>query len=524
MNVVIYARYSSDKQTEQSIEGQLRVCHEYAQKNGYTVINEYIDRAMTGRNDDRPDFQRMIEDSKKKNFEAVLVYQLDRFARNREDSAMNKHKLKKNGVRVISARENVNSGDASDIILESVLEGMAEYFSKELSQKVKRGMRLMAEKCQYTGSQITFGYKVVDKNYVIDEEKASIVKQIFSMYAQGSTIIEIVKYLNERHLKTGYNKPFGKNSLNHILANKKYIGVYHYGDIEIKDGIPRIIDDELFNKVQDILEKNKKLRARTKAHEEYLLTSKLFCGHCKAMMTGYCGSSASGKKHYYYACKNNVKKLCKKKYAHKLWIEDLVVKKCYEILTDENIEIIARECVKVSMMNKDTSIINLLRKQLKDYEKEINNLMQAVAECPIEQVRQGLYSKLSETIENKKELEAQLAIESNKVGIMLNEEQVIFFLNKLRKGNPNDLHIRRSLISTFVVAVYLYDLPDGNKRITYILSVNGTPTELTEDILNAIENNSVLIPNTLGSQKSRIRTFVQVRFFYCKNLFLNQNF
>lgn len=83
---------------------------------------------------------------------------------------------------------------------------------------------------------------------------------------------------------------------------------------------------------------------------------------------------------------------------------------------------------------------------------------------------------------------------------MLNEEQVIFFLNKLRKGNPNDLHIRRALIATFVVAVYLYDLPDGNKRITYILSVNGTQTEITEDILNAIENNSVLISNTLGSQ------------------------
>lgn len=515
MNVVIYARYSSDKQTEQSIEGQLRVCHEYAKKNGYSVINEYIDRAMTGRNDDRPDFQRMIEDSKKKNFEAVLVYQLDRFARNREDSAMNKHKLKKNGVKVISARENVNSGDASDIILESVLEGMAEYFSKELSQKVKRGMRLMAEKCQYTGSQITYGYKVVNKNYVIDDEKAKVVKQIFTMYAKGHTIIDIVNYLNEKHFKTGYNKPFGKNSINHILANKKYIGIYHYGEIEIKDGIPRIIDDNLFYKVQEILEKNKKLRARTKAHEEYLLTSKLFCGHCKTMMTGYCGTSGSGTKHYYYACKNAVKKQCNKKYAHKQWIEDYVVKKCCEILTDENIETIAKECVKASKMNKDTSIINLLNKQLKDYETEIANLMQAVAECPIEQVRQGLYSKLSETIENKKELETQVAIENNKVGVMLNAEQVIFFLNKLKNANLNNLNVRKSLISTFVVAVYLYDLPDGNKKITYILSVNNSSqTEITEDILNAIESNPVLIPNQLGSQKLSSK---ELSFFVDKN-------
>ena len=146
MNIVIYARYSSDKQTENSIEGQLKVCHEFAERNGYIVVGEYIDRAMTGRNDDRPAFQRMLEDSKKKTFEAVLVYQLDRFARNREDSAINKLKLKKNGVKLLSARENTNSEDASSILLESVLEGMAEYFSKELAQKVKRGMRLNAEK------------------------------------------------------------------------------------------------------------------------------------------------------------------------------------------------------------------------------------------------------------------------------------------------------------------------------------------------------------------------------------------
>ena len=125
MKVVIYARYSSDKQTEQSIEGQLRVCHEYAEKNEYMVIGEYIDRALTGTTDKRPEFLRMIEDSKKKTFNYVIVYQLDRFARNRYDSATYKAKLAKNGVRVLSARENI-SDDASGVLMESVLEGMAE--------------------------------------------------------------------------------------------------------------------------------------------------------------------------------------------------------------------------------------------------------------------------------------------------------------------------------------------------------------------------------------------------------------
>ena len=157
--IVIYARYSSDRQTEQSIEGQLRVCHEYAERNDYVVVHEYIDRALSGTTDRRPAFQKMIEDSKKKEFEFVLVYQLDRFTRNRYDSANYKMKLKKNGVRVLSARENI-SDDASGILMESVLEGMAEYYFAELSQKVKRGVRESLKKGNYTGGQVTYGYKV----------------------------------------------------------------------------------------------------------------------------------------------------------------------------------------------------------------------------------------------------------------------------------------------------------------------------------------------------------------------------
>lgn len=161
MNAVIYARYSSERQTEASIEGQLKVCYDYAEKQGYTIIGEYIDRALTGRNTDRPQFLKMIKDSSKQEFQIVLVYQLDRFSRNRYDSATYKAKLKKNGVRVVSARENI-SDDASGILMESVLEGMAEYYSRELAQKVTRGMNLNAEKCLYNGGTVPFGYKIVD--------------------------------------------------------------------------------------------------------------------------------------------------------------------------------------------------------------------------------------------------------------------------------------------------------------------------------------------------------------------------
>ena len=155
----VYARYSSDNQTEQSIEGQLRVCEEYAQRNGIVIVDTYIDRAMTGTNDNRPDFRRMIKDSAKKSWDFILVYKLDRFSRNKYETAIHKKTLKDNGVKVLSAMENIPE-TPEGIILESLLEGMNQYFSAELSQKIRRGMRETRLKGNYQGGPLLYGYKV----------------------------------------------------------------------------------------------------------------------------------------------------------------------------------------------------------------------------------------------------------------------------------------------------------------------------------------------------------------------------
>ena len=155
-NIVIYARYSSEKQTEQSIEGQLRVCHEFAERNNNNIVNEYIDRAMTGTNDHRPAFQQMIEDSIKKEFEFVLVYKLDRFSRSKYDNAIYKHKLQQNGVKVISATESI-SNTPEGALMEGLLEMFAEMYIKDLSEKVKRGMRESILKGNFIGGRTLFG-------------------------------------------------------------------------------------------------------------------------------------------------------------------------------------------------------------------------------------------------------------------------------------------------------------------------------------------------------------------------------
>lgn len=152
IKAVIYARYSSHKQNDTSIESQIAECMTFAERNGYYIVGEYIDKAISGKSDDRPEFLRMIEDSSKGKFDRIIVYQLDRFARNRYDSANYKAKLKRNGVKVVSARENI-SEDASGIVMEGVLESMAEYFSVELMQKVNRNMRLNAEKGQFNRTE-----------------------------------------------------------------------------------------------------------------------------------------------------------------------------------------------------------------------------------------------------------------------------------------------------------------------------------------------------------------------------------
>ena len=313
MNVVIYARFSSHSQTEQSIEGQLKVCYEYAESNHYTVVGEYIDRAISGTTDNRAEFQRMISDSDRHIFEGVLVYQLDRFARNRYDSAINKAKLKKNGVRVLSAKENI-ADDASGILVEGVLESMAEYYSVELSQKIHRGMAINAEKCLSNGSNPGLGFKVdAERRFYVDEEEAAIVREIYERYASGETKAEIIRDLKRRRVKTSLGKEFSPNSLSHLLSNKRYIGVYLYKGKETPGGMPRILDDDLFYRVQSMMNKNKNAPARTHGEGEYLLTTKLFCGHCKEMMVGYGGTSKTGRQYHYYMCKNARRKKCDKK-------------------------------------------------------------------------------------------------------------------------------------------------------------------------------------------------------------------
>ena len=475
---VIYARFSSHSQNEQSIEGQLATCYDFAKRQGYNVIAEYIDRAISGTTDNRPEFQRMIEDSSKRQFEVVLVYQLDRFSRNRYDSAINKAQLKKYGVRVVSARENITD-DASGVLMEAVLEGMAEYYSAELSQKIRRGMDINAEKCLSIGSNPGLGFTVdSDRHFHVDEQAAAIVVKIFEMYAAGQTVADICEHLNRQQIKTSIGGAFNKNSLNAMLQNRRYVGTYVYKGRETPDGMPRILSDELFYKVQDIMSKNKKAPARARAREEYLLTTKLFCGHCREMMTGISGTSKTGAIHNYYTCNGRKRKQCKKKNVTKDYIEDLVVNLARNQLTNENIKKIAVAVAAQCEKEKDSPNMQRLTALIRENEKTTSNLLNAIEQGQAVDI---IANRLEQKKLERTELEKEVARETISF-VDLSEPEIRFFLIGLRNGDINDEQNRRMLITVLVNAVYLYD-----DKFTVIFNASDSPVEITQSLLDDIE-------------------------------------
>ena len=457
MTAVIYARYSSDSQREASIEGQLRDCKAYAEKNGITVVGTYIDRAYSAKTDDRPDFQRMIKDSGKKIFDVVLVWKLDRFARNRFDAVNYKYQLEKNGVHLVSAMEPISQGPEG-IMVESMLIGMAEYYSAELALKVARGERENALQCKYNGGVVPLGFTIgkEDRLYHIDPETAPIVQEIFTRYADGEPAEKIAASLNERGLRTRTGKPFVKNSFFQIFRNRRYIGEYRYKDIVTPGGIPAIVDQDLFDRVQQRFEQNRIAHGRpAKEDVSYLLTTKLFCGKCGTLMGGESGTSHMGNTYYYYKCgnaKRHGKAHCDLKAIRKEPLERFVVDTAIKVIfSDEIIERLI-DLVMEAQQQENTRL-PVLKDQLRDTEKRLANLLEAI--------EQGILTpttkqRLDELEARKEALNTSILEEELKKPV-LTREWIRFWLEKFRKGDVGSTEHQRQIIDTFVNSVYVFD-------------------------------------------------------------------
>ena len=316
-----YARFSTDMQREESIDAQFRAIKEYCSRNKIFLVNTFSDEGISGTTDNRPEFQKMIKQAEEVDF--IIVHKLDRFSRNKYDSAIYKRELSQKNVRVISVLENLDDSPES-VILESVLEGMSEYFSKNLSREVKKGLYENAYKGKFNGGIPLFGYSIdQDKNYVINEYQAIAVRLIFDRFAKGSSYTEIINELDSLGYKTVKGNSFKSTTLYEMLSNERYIGTYIFSKedynlrnkkrnshryknredmIIIENGNPAIIDKKTWNLVKERQKLNSKTSNKSKWN--YVLSPFLYCDECGERLNGTTRKNNQGRYYHYYRCVN----------------------------------------------------------------------------------------------------------------------------------------------------------------------------------------------------------------------------
>lgn len=454
---VIYARYSSYGQTEQSIEGQLHDGHAWAERNGYTVIGEYIDRALTGTKDARPDFQRMIRDAERRQFEAVIVWKLDRFARNRYDSAIYKARLKKCGVRVVSVMENITDSPEG-IILEGLLESMAEYYSANLSENVKRGQRESVAKGWFPGGNVPYGYLVEDHHLVEDPRDGPVAREIFRRYADGETLAGIAADLNRRGIRTRGGSIFRISSFDAMVRNPAYIGQYTYNG-QVLDGCSAaIIDEDVFRRAQARREKNKRAPAAGTAKARYLLQGKIFCGHCGSPMIGESGYSHTGAVYNYYSCNRHKKRrLCKKKNERKSDIEAYVARYTRDyILEPGHAAWIAEAVAEKYRQEFDDSAVRDAERRLAQVNADLEKLVDSLIELPAS-ARPRIAARMEQLETQRLDLETSLAKLRVASRIQITADDVRAWIAGFRDGDIDDEQHRQDLFDYFVNSVYVYD-------------------------------------------------------------------
>lgn len=487
---VIYARFSSTKQREESIEGQIRECTAFAEYRNFKIVGTYIDRAISGRSDHRPDFKRMVADSGRHKFDYVLVYQLDRFARNRYDSAVYKNKLKKNGVRVLSARENITD-DASGIILESVLEGMAEYYSVELAQKVRRGMTDSALACKALG-RLPLGYKKDAEGHILlNEPEIPIVKMIFDRYIKNDKISDIIAAANEKKYLTSDGKPFTRNSLQHMVNNEIYIGTYRWNNIVKPGALPAIITPEIFAMAQLRNKRQKRGNKLFIKSNNYILTTKLKCGNCGGNMVGISGTSHTGAMHYYYVCNNKRHyKNCNMKNIRQDKIEQAVLDATVRLLeSKENVELIASAAV--ANAKNDNVELKLLQSKRREVQEKLTNCMKAldrglVSDALMEHIaeHETALKIIDRDIENAKA--AQKTADDIK-------KRIIYFLQNGFKGNEKE---RKDFIISTLIHDIVLDFDEANQQ--FFATIHYNYNELGTQAASGLTGNNPLHSELVG--------------------------
>ena len=482
----IYARYSSENQRNESIDAQISAIEEYAKRNNIIIVATYIDRAKSATTADRPSFQEMIKMSETGLFDTIIVHKLDRFARSKYDSAIYKQKLKVNNVQLLSATENLD-GTPESIILESVLEAMAEYYSKNLAREIMKGNMENAKRAVHCGGIPPLGYDIKDKKLIINEHEAEAVRIIFEMYADGCGYSEIIKTLNKKGYKTKLGKSFGKNSLFEILRNEKYKGIYTYNKsshktskgtynrhcyksneevIRIENGCPQIISAEIFEKVQKRQEENKRIHQHNRDRQKYLLSGLVFCGKCGSAMHA---NRRRKNSQLTFRCNRKSQTIsCNTKEINMAYLENYVLDELQRnIFSFSKVSEIMKLIDEYMSKNQSEQINNAenIKKELDKLAESRNNIIKAI--------ENGIYKEhfsniLTEIKQQEEFLKSKLLIVAQPKSFRITKDNIILLIDNFKNmRSKSDFVGLRKIVKTFVDKIEV-----TNSSVTLKLKLN----------------------------------------------------
>lgn len=479
---IAYYRFSSHSQNEASIDQQRELAHAWADAQGLNIVREYEDAAISGTTENRPGFQLMLSEVAKIRPSTLILWKTDRLGRDKYTLAMAKKAIRDAGCGIHLLAESIPSEGPEAVLVEGLMDAMAEYYSRQLSQNIRRGQEYNAQRALYNGHKL-FGYGVdkSTKKYVVDPDTAPFVQRMFAEYAEGRAMQDICDDLNAQGVRTTRGAAFGVKTMNKMLQNRAYIGEYRHGDVVVEDGMPALVDRVTFEKVQARFALNKRggsQRARGLDGDgapRYWLTGKLFCGECGESMQGVSGTSGTGRKYHYYYCKAQREKRCDKRKVRKELVERYVtVLLAYLLGNSENLASIAVDAAAYYRENyRDTHYLEALEAKRREVEKAIANLVKAIAGGVLSD---AVTQSLMEHEAQKKGLDEAIQAETARAALFEDEHSIQTYFDRFLHADMDNPKTRDAVMEYFVDKIYLYD-----DRLVAVLFYSEDRTEISWD-------------------------------------------
>jgi len=464
MRAGAYARYSSDRQDPNSIDAQLSAITRYCQENGHTIVATFVDMAQTGTNTERPDFQRMIQAAKDGAFDCIIIYDMTRGSRDIVDWFTFRKLMHSLNINVFSATETLGSIDnPDDFLKEAITATLGQHMVLQTRKKSIAGVAEKAKKGVFLGGSPPLGYDVKEGQYIINAYEAEAVKLIFSLYAMGESYSTIIDQLAAKAYVGKYGRPLGKNSLNCILQNERYIGTYFWNTrqvrymrkwaggkanpdaVRIEGAIPAIIDNDTWERVQTRMKHNKR-NAANGAKYKYLLSGMIECAECGGAYTGRTSTSGKGYTTRSYVCGQKYRtRNCKAKNINADELETAVVAQLRQYFAGGDFDTMADEIFQAYQESKGAKEE---RQELAQVERKIANGTKAILDgADFSELRE----ELARLKVRKAELEEILAMSPN---LILTRDMIATKL-KADAQSLQDGDIER-LIKAYVTKIYAH--------------------------------------------------------------------